>query len=332
MGYSSKIYDEALEQLSARRRSAELSAERRNETIEREIPEIAALRRRLAGAGIELTRLVLARGTDTASAIAALAADNLDTQEKIAALLKAHGYEADYLDTHYTCTRCNDRGFVNGHRCNCLSRLLASLSAEQLCAVSPLSLCSFDSFDCNYYPDAVDPKLGINPRAKMREILAYCVGYTRGFSPHARSLFMLGKTGLGKTHLSLAIADGVIAKGYSVVYGSAQDLLRNVEREHFGRERDGDGDSLSAMLAADLLIIDDLGAEYESSFYLSTIYNLINTRLNRGVPTIINSNLSTAELQKRYSDRIVSRLLAMYDYLRFVGNDIRQIKRISEAR
>lgn len=332
MGYASKLYETALDTLSSRRRSAEASAERRAEEIDRRIPEIEEIKRQLASTSIELTKLVLAKTDNLMHTIEQLKNNNLHMQEMIVKLLQKNGYAADYLEAQYACRLCRDRGFVNGRRCECLNKLLTSLAAEQLNEVSPLSLCSFEGFDCAYYPDATDANLGVNPRLKMREILTYCKEYARCFSLHSSSLFMLGKTGLGKTHLSLAIANEVIAKGYNVVYGSAQDLLRSIEREHFGRERDGGNDSLNLLLCADLLIVDDLGSEYESSFNLATIYNLVNTRLNKHLPTIINSNLTTAELQKRYSDRIVSRLLAMYDYLRFVGNDIRQIKKFSEAK
>ncbi|MCR5717503.1 MAG: DNA replication protein DnaC, partial [Oscillospiraceae bacterium] len=77
----------------------------------------------------------------------------------------------------------------------------------------------------------------------------------------------------------------------------------------------------------DLLILDDLGTEFSSPFYTSMIYNIINTRLNRGLPTIISTNLEWLELKSRYEERIVSRLYAVYDIMHFVGSDIRLQKR-----
>ena len=72
----------------------------------------------------------------------------------------------------------------------------------------------------------------------------------------------------------------------------------------------------------DLLLLDDLGAEFESTFYVSCLYELINSRTGYGKPTIVNTNLSGAELKKRYSDRIVSRLYSMKTLV-FSGEDIR---------
>ncbi|MDE6709765.1 MAG: ATP-binding protein, partial [Oscillospiraceae bacterium] len=58
------------------------------------------------------------------------------------------------------------------------------------------------------------------------------------------------------------------------------------------------------------------------------LYNIINSRINLGLPTIISSNLSTAELQRNYNDRIISRIFGMFTTLMFVGEDVRQIKRL----
>ena len=80
------------------------------------------------------------------------------------------------------------------------------------------------------------------------------------------------------------------------------------------------------LLSCDLLILDDLGTEFSTSFVTAALYNIINTRLMGEKPTIINTNLSVAELERRYSNRMVSRLTTLYTPLRFVGTDIRQLK------
>lgn len=141
---------------------------------------------------------------------------------------------------------------------------------------------------------------------------------------------MYGETGLGKTHLSLAIAGKAAEKGYNVIYGSAQDLLRKVENEHFGRaENEG---TLDMMLEADLLVLDDLGAEFSSSFSQSVVYNLLNSRIASGKPMIVSSNLTIQEFNEKYSRRIVSRLFSQLVQIRFIGRDVRQLKRQREAR
>ena len=69
-------------------------------------------------------------------------------------------------------------------------------------------------------------------------------------------------------------------------------------------------------------MLDDLGAEFDSQFNISCLYEIINSRLNFGRPTIVNTNLTGSELTKRYSDRIASRLYSM-KRLPFYGDDIR---------
>ena len=139
-------------------------------------------------------------------------------------------------------------------------------------------------------------------------------------------LFLYGNVGLGKTHLSLAIAQAVIEKGYGVIYGSAQNLLSTLEKERFSRSVP-DMDSLQLLLDCDLLILDDLGAEFPTQFVSSSIYNIVNSRLGSGKPMIINTNLSPAGLRERYTDRIVSRIIGTYEILTFSGSDIRQFLR-----
>ena len=63
----------------------------------------------------------------------------------------------------------------------------------------------------------------------------FCQEYARQFTNHSSSILMFGKTGRGKTHLSLAIANRVLQNGYNVLYDSAINFLRQVEKEHFGR-------------------------------------------------------------------------------------------------
>ena len=75
-----------------------------------------------------------------------------------------------------------------------------------------------------------------------------------------------------------------------------------------------------------MLIIDDLGTEVTNQFTVSCLYMLLNNRLNRGLPTVVSTNLTPRDLQKRYVDRVASRLLGEFLLLQFVGTDIRMQK------
>ena len=75
------------------------------------------------------------------------------------------------------------------------------------------------------------------------------------------------------------------------------------------------------------MILDDLGTEMATSFTVSALYQLINTRLTASKQTIISTNLSDEEIARRYGGQIASRLAGEFELLTFVGSDIRRIKK-----
>ena len=138
---------------------------------------------------------------------------------------------------------------------------------------------------------------------------------------------MFGGTGLGKTHLSSAVAGVIIEKGNDVYYTSANNMFADFEEKRFGSSAayDVTGD-VSQYFTCDLLIIDDLGAEISNQFTVSCLYNVINTRLNHHKPTMLSTNLTQDEFKKKYWDRISSRVTGEYTVLPFCGEDIRRQK------
>lgn len=327
MSYSNSTLLKATQILAERRKKAQRLQQAHHLTATEKIPEIAAYEAQLAETGLAVVK-ALSMGKDGESYINQLAQMNQRVQGCIRDLLVRGGFPADYLETPYTCKRCEDTGFVGGYACDCRRQLLAELSMQALSAVSPSAQCTFDTFSLDYYPLPVDPQLGVSPRNRMAEILEYCRSYAEDFGPDSESLYMHGATGLGKTHLSLAIANAVTAQGYSVIYDAAQNLLSSLEREKFGG---GSGAREQELLDCDLLILDDLGSEFSTSFTVAAVYNLINTRLNRQKPVIISTNLTETELEAKYSQRITSRIIGNYVSLLFLGKDIRQIKKYNEA-
>ena len=79
------------------------------------------------------------------------------------------------------------------------------------------------------------------------------------------------------------------------------------------------------MLGCDLLVLDDLGTEIDNQYSIATIYNIVNTRLLTGKPTIISTNYAFDRLEKKYDKRITSRLTGEYIPFYFIGNDIRNL-------
>ncbi|MBQ6709057.1 MAG: ATP-binding protein [Clostridia bacterium] len=325
MTYTRRIYDKAKNILQQRREDAEYRAKQRHDTVAESHPEILVLEKEMADAGLAAIKAI-GMGANAKSYIESLAEKNLSAQAKRAEILRSMGLPEDYLTVSYTCKICEDKGFVDGKMCECHRSLLRQLSYAELCLKAPLEKSTFENFELKYYPVETDPKFKISPKAKMGEIYEYCRNYADDFSSKSESIFMYGATGLGKTHLSLAIAGEVIKKGYGVIYGSAQNLLSKLENERFGRATADDVAAEDAVLECDLLIIDDLGAEFTTSFTVAAVYNIINTRILEGKPTIISTNLSLKELEDKYTQRITSRIIGNYTSLFFCGKDIRQQK------
>lgn len=222
----------------------------------------------------------------------------------------------------YSCSICSDKGIVDGQICSCVKTLAKSLMLEAASGYSMMSDCSFENFDLTLYPQK--DKAGNNARQNMQKVLEVCKDFSDNFSYN--NLFFVGRTGLGKTHLSLSIAKELLNKGIDVYYASAPTLFMNLEKERFSRDRVS-SDCLDAVLNCDLLIIDDLGTELKTQFTVSMLYHILNERLNAKRPMIISSNLSVQEIHENYEERIASRLFGNFDGYMFFGNDIRRIKK-----
>ena len=161
----------------------------------------------------------------------------------------------------------------------------------------------------------------------MTAVLKLCREYVINFDKSSSpSLLFMGDTGLGKTHLTLAIVYELLNHGFNVIYGAAYNLFSDMESEHFDRHTN---ESYNAAITCDLLVIDDLGGEFVSPYIQSLFYNIINTRDLANLPTIINTNLAMGEIASRYTPRVASRLIK-YTAKKFIGNDIRQLKSLEK--
>ena len=214
------------------------------------------------------------------------------------------------------CPLCSDTGRVKGEICNCVKEIAKELSLNELKSTTPATDCSFNNFSLKYYPE--------DAQKRMKNIFDFSKNYADTFGSLSGNVLFMGKCGLGKTHLSLAVANAVIKKGFYCVYGSAQDLFSAAEKEHFSYS--GETKQRDMLIGCDLLIIDDLGTEFTTNFTQSLFYNIVNTRLLNKKPTFINTNLSFDELETRYTPRITSRFVGEYTMKQFLGNDIRQLK------
>ena len=112
-------------------------------------------------------------------------------------------------------------------------------------------------------------------------------------------------------------------EGYGVLYVTASGLtdLFSGRFEDSGRERFQE--DKERLLHCDLLVLDDLGTEWNNAYTNSELFAVLNERLRGKRPCVISTNLSLQGLSERYSERILSRIMGNYRILELIGDDLR---------
>lgn len=315
-----KIYLEAaLNELAERHiNNKQLEKSRRNEILEK-LPEYQDLENQLMQTVTDMISAVMDKSLPVDEVSANALNKNKEIQRQMDELLERNGYPADYLDPIYTCHICKDKGNTGSDWCECLYSLTNKMAAEELNENAPLDKSRFNNFDIERYSDKTDKDNTVSSRNIMQKNFEYCELFAEQFNGKGSGILMVGNTGLGKTHLSLAIANKLIENGFCVVYGSVTELIRKINSEQFDNV---EGDTMSLVKSCDLLILDDLGVENKSEWNASLLYEIINTRQNKRAPMIINTNLDLDELTQCYGDRLSSRMFSM-KVMFFEGTDNR---------
>ena len=323
MAYDGRILRRAQEKYEEDRSRHEAERERRREAIFLRQPRLRDIDRELKATMAKIIRSALIRGTDPSAAVKVLRDENLSLQRERAELLEEMGLPADALEEKPLCALCGDSGYRKGGGvCRCLQEYYIREQNRELSRLLDLTGQSFETFSLDWYSEEERPELGISDRENMDRTVRTCRRFAENFTPgRSGNLLLFGAPGLGKTHLSAAIAREVSERGCSVVYDTAGHVFAGFEAEKFGRE-EPDG-SVDRVLRCDLLILDDLGTEMTTSFVTSALYQIVNTRLLERRSTIISTNLRPDQITQRYSPQIGSRIVGDYTGLPFFGEDIR---------
>jgi DNA replication protein DnaC len=227
---------------------------------------------------------------------------------------------------------CDGSGFVidestaTARDCRCRPLRIAATRARALEARIPKRYRAI-SFE---HSDVID----IERRCptQVREIRAF----VREIGPNldaGNGLWLTGSFGTGKTALAMIVSKAAIDAGRTVAIYSCPRLLSVIRESIDGPSRSGGGrssgggvlDFLDRLAAADLLHIDDLGAEHRTDWVLEQLYTIINSRYEDERSTLVTSNLGRDELAEQLGERIVSRLEGMCEILPFFGGDARRV-------
>jgi len=148
-----------------------------------------------------------------------------------------------------------------------------------------------------------------------------------------RGLLLDGQPGVGKTHLAVAVLKQVIqTSGARGLFYDTRDLLRVIRSTYDPSIRTTELEILRPVMTADLLVLDDLGAEKTSEWVEETLNLIVNTRYNERRLTIFTSNYldipddtDPNSLLFRIGFRMRSRLHEMCEFIEMDGADYREL-------
>ncbi|HYG57830.1 MAG TPA: ATP-binding protein, partial [Symbiobacteriaceae bacterium] len=249
-------------------------------------------------------------------------------------ILAQYRVEQAALEIDWDCPRCQNSGWLPAEiarpaspgepetyyppeKCQCLKREEMDDFFRAAGLQGPQQERTFDSFTLEVYPE--------ERRQSVARVVHRCRDFTDGViaGTQRESLVVLGHPGVGKTHLACAVAHEVIAARCTTVYLTMNDFLEIARIRTLDLTEDN-RDYLRGILNADLLVLDDLGAEKVTDYSLQELMMMLNHRLNSGLPMLVTSNLSEEEIKQYYGDRIHSRLMNGCDVLYLAGDvDVR---------
>ncbi len=292
-------------------------------------PEIAALDTELSSLAVKSAKAIIEGKFSEKDAADFVKKEAARIKSERLSLISNLGIEE--YSPKYQCPKCKDKGILsNGEKCGCYMQKLRvhlAFPGEKTKNLA-LSLSGFDKFDLSYYPNNIDADLGVSPRKIMRAVFSRCTKFANSFSGEGSgNLLLCGPSGLGKTLMASSIANAVADRGYLSIYKSSYKLFQFMEDYKFSKiDREAYSATNDALYDCDLLVIDDFGTEFITSYTQSAFFDLLSTRLDSGKSTVISTNLPLEKIAEVYQERVMSRLKNEFEVLRFAGEDIRAIK------
>jgi DNA replication protein DnaC len=139
-----------------------------------------------------------------------------------------------------------------------------------------------------------------------------------------RGLYFCGDVGTGKTHLAVAVMNEVMQrKRVPSLFVTVPEFLDNLREAYMIPGRDLD-EWMDAVKNADLLVLDDLGAEKPNPWVRERLFVVVNHRYREALPTLFTSNIGPRDLASQLGERTASRIIAMCEWISLEGEDYRE--------
>ena len=182
--------------------------------------------------------------------------------------------------------------------CVCKQKEMTQTAQDRLYRLSNL-----DAFKTMTFKDfSVQGRLGLGDE-QIRS-LQYALSQAQQFAATPRGwLVLMGSYGCGKTHLAAAIANTCVEFGMKTIFLTVPDLLDWL-RYSYGSSDSSFEDRFEEIRNVDLLMLDDLGAQNTTGWAAEKVFQIVDYRYTRKLPTVVTSNLDLEDLD----DRIRSRL------------------------
>ena len=135
---------------------------------------------------------------------------------------------------------------------------------------------------------------------------------------------LYGTPGNGKTYLSNCIANELLSRLVPVICVGINQLLDRIRQTYSRYGQEGEDTVLRGLALADLLILDDLGAEQSTEWSKSKVYSIIDSRYRNRLPIIVSTNKTIEELREMYHNRTIDRLLEICTPVENKGRSIRK--------
>jgi DNA replication protein DnaC len=148
--------------------------------------------------------------------------------------------------------------------------------------------CDFSNFDTDLYEGEAE---GAAWDRSLEQAKLVVEGFARDFPVGTDSgLLLMGPCGTGKTHLAVAALKLLVLRGHDGLFYDYRELLKEIQASYNPENPTTELGVLEPVLAAELLLLDDLGASKPSAWALETVGHVLNTRYNEKRITILTTN------------------------------------------